>query len=212
MPRVSEAHLAARRDQIIQAATRCFLRNGFHQTSMQDVIKEAGLSVGAFYRYFDSKAALITAIASEKISMVRDTADNLLTRDPAPPLLTVMDDLLTQIDVNLTDEGTIRIAVQVWGEAVHDPELAVFVADVYSRIRQSATDLARRAQQTGELPADVDPTAIGSAIFGLIQGYILQRVLIGRVDRAMYLAGVGALLGSTPRGPDPGHGSTPVTD
>lgn len=196
MPRVSEAHLAARREQIIEAATRCFLRNGFHQTSMQDVIKEAGLSVGAFYRYFDSKAALITAIASEKISVVRETADSLLRREPAPPLLTVLDDLLRQIDLNLTDEGTIRIAVQVWGEAVHDPELAAFVSDVYSRIRHSATDLARRAQETGELPPGVDPTAIGSAIFGLIQGYILQRVLIGRVDREMYLAGVGALLGA----------------
>lgn len=196
MPRVSEAHLAARREQIIEAATRCFLRNGFHQTSMQDVIKEAGLSVGAFYRYFDSKAALITAIASEKISVVRETADSLLRREPAPPLLTVLDDLLRQIDVNLTDEGTIRIAVQVWGEAVHDPELAAFVSDVYARIRLSATDLARRAQETGELPAGVDATAIGSAIFGLIQGYILQRVLVGRVDREMYLTGVGALLGA----------------
>ncbi|WP_327009421.1 TetR/AcrR family transcriptional regulator [Dactylosporangium sp. NBC_01737] len=196
MPRVSEAHLAARREQIIDAATRCFLRNGFHQTSMQDVIKEAGLSVGAFYRYFDSKGALIKAIAGEKISIVQATADHLLAQDPAPPLLVVIDDLLRQIDANLTDDGTVRIAVQVWGEAVHDPEFAALVSEIYSRIRRNAVALARRAQEDGQLAADIDPVAIGSAIFGLIQGYILQRVLIGQIDRETYVSGISALLGA----------------
>src|SRR5262249_59255610 len=55
VPRVSEAHLAARRQQILDAARACFLRNGFHATSIQDVIAEGGLSVGAVYRYFKSK-------------------------------------------------------------------------------------------------------------------------------------------------------------
>ena len=63
MPRVSEAHLAARRQQILDAARVCFTRNGFHATSMQDVIAEAGLSVGAVYRYFRSKEELVAAIA-----------------------------------------------------------------------------------------------------------------------------------------------------
>lgn len=196
MPRVSEAHLAARREQIVDAAVRCFLRNGFHQTSMQDVIKEAGLSVGAFYRYFDSKAALIKAIAGEKVGVVQATAEHLLRQDPAPPLLAVLDDLLQQIDTNLTDDGTVRIAVQVWGEAVHDPEFAALISDIYSRIRSNAVALAQRAKDSGQLPAGADATAVGTALFGLIQGYLLQRVLIGQVDRETYLSGVGALMGA----------------
>nr|BFE67761.1 hypothetical protein GCM10020092_010620 [Actinoplanes digitatis] len=55
VPRVSEDHLTARREQILAAARLCFLRNGLHNTSMQDLIQEAGLSVGAVYRYFKSK-------------------------------------------------------------------------------------------------------------------------------------------------------------
>ncbi len=196
MPRVSEAHLAARREQIIEAATRCFLRNGFHQTSMQDVIKEANLSVGAFYRYFSSKAELIKAIAGEKITMIIGTIDGILVQEPAPPLLLVLDELLTRIDENLGDEGPVRIAVQVWGEAVHDPEFAELISSIYSRIRSSATALAARAQQDGQLPARTDPAAIGSAIFGVIQGYILQRVLVGGLDRQLYLTGIEALLGA----------------
>jgi AcrR family transcriptional regulator len=163
---------------------------------MQDVIKEAGLSVGAFYRYFDSKASLIKAIASEKISVVQATAEHLLRQDPAPPVLVVIDDLLRQIDINLTDDGTVRIAVQVWGEAVHDPQFAALISEIYGRIRGNAVALARRAQENGQVSAGADATAIGSAIFGLIQGYILQRVLIGQVDRESYVSGIGALMGA----------------
>nr|MDT0667257.1 TetR/AcrR family transcriptional regulator [Micromonospora sp. DSM 115978] len=65
MPRVSQEHLDARRQQIIDAARRRFAVSGFHGTSMQDVLTEAGLSAGAVYRYFPSKESIIEAIAVE---------------------------------------------------------------------------------------------------------------------------------------------------
>ena len=43
MPKVSQQHRDARREQIMAAARRCFLRDGFHATSMQDLFAEAGL-------------------------------------------------------------------------------------------------------------------------------------------------------------------------
>jgi AcrR family transcriptional regulator len=70
MPRVSQAHLDARRRQILDAARRCFVRNGFHATSMQDVLAEANLSAGAVYRYFRGKDEIIAAIAGEVVAEV----------------------------------------------------------------------------------------------------------------------------------------------
>ena len=43
--------------------SRCFARTGFHRTSIRDICREAGVSPGAFYVYFDSKEALIAGIA-----------------------------------------------------------------------------------------------------------------------------------------------------
>ncbi|WP_433789561.1 TetR/AcrR family transcriptional regulator [Actinoplanes sp. CA-252034] len=194
MPRVSEAHLAARRRQILDAAARCFVRNGFHQTSMQDVIKEAGLSVGAFYRYFKSKNELITAIAGEKISAVTGALDGLLALDPMPSIPEILDRLLELIDAAAVEDGTIRIAVQVWGEAVHDPEVGALVAEIYGRVRDRAVRTAERAQESGQIPPDADPAGIGAAFFGLVQGYILQRILLGNIDRQLYMNGVRALI------------------
>lgn len=72
MARVSQAHLDARRRQILDGASICFARNGFHATSMQDVLKEADLSAGAVYRYFSGKEELIAAIVGEVLSLVRE--------------------------------------------------------------------------------------------------------------------------------------------
>ena len=65
MPKVSDAHRESRREQILIAAWKCFSRNGFHSTSMADVIAEAGLSAGAVYLYFRSKDDIIVAVATQ---------------------------------------------------------------------------------------------------------------------------------------------------
>ena len=59
MPKVTEEHVEARRRQILSAALRCFAREGFHRTTMQDIFREADLSPGAVYSYFKGKDELI---------------------------------------------------------------------------------------------------------------------------------------------------------
>lgn len=194
VPRVSPEHLAARRRQIVDAARRCFLREGFHRTTMQDVIAEAGLSVGAVYRYFPSKADLINAIAEEAIGGAEVVLDEVLRQEPPLPLVEALDRALAYVETQLGDDGVLRIAIQVWSEAQRDPALAEFVAGKYDDMRRHFEALARRAQGTGEVAADADPEAVASALFALVPGWFLQRLLTGRPDRATYLAGVRALL------------------
>ncbi len=64
MPKISEQQRQARRDQILAAVWRCFLRKGVHGTSMEDLIRESGLSAGAVYLYYKSKHELILAAIS----------------------------------------------------------------------------------------------------------------------------------------------------
>ena len=65
MPKVSDAHVEARRRQILDAAKACFSGQGFHQTSIQDICREAELSPGAVYKYFSSKDHIIAAACLE---------------------------------------------------------------------------------------------------------------------------------------------------
>ncbi len=195
MPRVSAAHLAARRQQILDAARTCFLRNGFHATSMQDVIVEAGLSVGAVYRYFKSKNDIVEAIAEQYAGQVSDLLATLVA-DPDRSLADVMQGAVGVIDANIGPDGPMRLAVQVWAEALRDDRVGQIAEHVYSRLRGNFVTVARRAVETGELPADTDPEATGAALFSLVIGYGLQKMLTGRPDRDTYVKGLRTLLGS----------------
>jgi AcrR family transcriptional regulator len=197
MPRVSEAHLAARRQQILDAARTCFLRNGFHTTSMQDVISEAGLSVGAVYRYFRSKNEIIAAIAEQYAGQVGGTLVDLAD-DPGRSLLDAMQAAVEVIEANTGEAGPMRLAVQVWAEGLRDPAVATIVEHVYGSLRENFVRLAERAVRVGELPPDTDPEAAGAALFALVLGYGLQRILTGRPDPDSYRGALRSLLGSAP--------------
>ena len=63
MPKVSEAHRAARRTQILDGARRAFAKHGFHETTVAHLEEEIGLSRGAIFSYFPSKLDLFHALA-----------------------------------------------------------------------------------------------------------------------------------------------------
>lgn len=198
MPRVSEDHLAARRQQILEAARACFLRDGFHNTSMQDVIAEAGLSMGAVYRYFKSKNDLVTSIAKIVTGSADEMFKELAAHEPPLTLVDAMDRILEFVDTQTGPDGMLRLALQVWAEALRDPVLADLVAEEYGAMRRRLVAVARRAQQAGELSADADVEAIGAVLLGMIPGYALQRILASGPDRKTYLEGVRALRADIP--------------
>lgn len=62
----SRSPQAVRQAHILDAAETCFVRNGFHRTTMQDLAREAGMSPGNIYRYFDSKEAVVLGLAERE--------------------------------------------------------------------------------------------------------------------------------------------------
>jgi len=62
VPRVSAAYKHSQREAILDAAEACFSREGVVATRVDDIVAEAGLSVGALYRYFPSKEDIIFAV------------------------------------------------------------------------------------------------------------------------------------------------------
>ena len=71
MPKLKPEVQRARREHILDAAEHCFGRAGFHRTTMHDICREAGVSPGALYVYFDSKEALIAGICERDRAGVR---------------------------------------------------------------------------------------------------------------------------------------------
>src|SRR5258707_7498487 len=59
---IQEQLIAARRSQILDAATTLFAEKGFHSTTIKDIAKVAGIADGTIYNYFENKTALLLGI------------------------------------------------------------------------------------------------------------------------------------------------------
>ncbi|MFJ2927162.1 TetR/AcrR family transcriptional regulator [Streptomyces massasporeus] len=208
MARVSQEHLDARRRQILDGAALCFARNGFHATSMQDVLKEVDLSAGAVYRYFSGKEELIGAIVAETLGSVREAFEEAARQSPPPP----PDELVTSVlgrtlaaRESLVVDGRPafpRLVVQVWGETLRNEELAVLLGEGYGSVRAAWGRIVEGYQEAGMMRADVTPDHVARTMIASVLGFIAQQSLFGPAPVEVLRDGLRAL--TSMRGEDPG--------
>jgi AcrR family transcriptional regulator len=198
MPRVTDEHRASRREQILAAGWRCVAREGFHKTSMADVIRESGLSAGAVYLYFRSKDEIIAAIAEKVVAGADQIFDEVLTRDPLPALPETVHLIVTRIELLATagDGDLIKVALPTWAEAVRNESIRGVVAQAYRHLRGRMQELVERLQAAGEFDGGADAGKVAQVLFGLMPGFVLQRVILGDVTAESYTAGLSDLIRS----------------
>jgi AcrR family transcriptional regulator len=179
MPKVSQEYRDARRAQILDAARRCFLRNGFHATSMQDLFAASGLSSGAVYLYFASKEDVILAIAEENMRDVVALIHGLATSRPEDGIGAAISEVLDVVRKKHADDQLGGIAVLVWSEALRNPALAKRFDESLRQMRTDFADLVREYQAHAAATHDATPEALAALFMSIIPGYILQLSLFG---------------------------------
>ncbi|TYB43476.1 TetR/AcrR family transcriptional regulator [Actinomadura chibensis] len=193
MPRVSEEHLERRRRQILDAARACFVRKGIHDTSMQDIFAEAGLSAGAVYRYFKSKNEIIEANIASVAGELQAFLHELAHTDPPLPIDELVERLAVRLAELSAEGGPLRLAPEAWALAVHEPEIARYVAENLTRIRDTWTYYLGRLVDAGQLPPGTDVAAAGKALFAIMPGFLLQRLIVKDISPAELRRGIKAL-------------------
>ncbi|HEX9115511.1 MAG TPA: TetR/AcrR family transcriptional regulator [Anaerolineae bacterium] len=194
MPKVTDEHALARRQQIIDAAYRCFARKGFHQTTMRDIYEEAQLSPGAVYHYFESKHDIIAA--SFNFDYERSISLFTAARASDDPLGALKDLLGFLFDglKGASALGASRVNVQGWGEALINPSLLETVRRTLNIYRDATTQIIRRAQSRGQIDREADPGALANALISLYYGLELQLALEPDLDVEKYAEVARALL------------------
>jgi AcrR family transcriptional regulator len=176
MPKVAQAHLAARRQQIVSAARARFARDGFARTSMADIVAESGLSTGAIYRYFRSKDELVVAVCEQG----SEAFPEALTRE-------AIGGFLQNVRVLAREQGHARLTAQVYAEAALSPGLAAIVERQLSEMRQAVVDLLPVGRYE-------DPEQIAEAFVAVCSGYNQQLGIRGDLDPAPFVTALMAIL------------------
>ncbi|MFJ5262538.1 TetR/AcrR family transcriptional regulator [Streptomyces sp. NPDC088387] len=195
MPRLSEATRAKRREHVLRSAMLCFARDGFHATSMDDVIAATGMSSSAVYRYFRSKEELIDATVDVGIGLVRDVFAHILEKDPTPGPAQTFALLGGELEKRTGNPGDdlSRLALQTWAETLRRPALSERTRTLYAETRTQLTELASRWKAGGQLAADADPEATAAVVFTLMQGLIVTHHVATDVPTAQLVRGLAAL-------------------
>ena len=214
MPRVSAAHEQEVRDRILAAAARVFAEKGYHSSTIADVVRESGLSVGAIYSYFTGKDELIR-LACDGIAA--RGLDELAAR--LAPATTTAERLAIAIRlyVETIDEydgapGQLSL-VQAWAEADREPGVREMLAGRRERLAGAGQLLLRQGVISGELPAWLDVDAVTRGFLALLDGLLLQRIEAGDAYRPADLerraSAIVELLLAAASAPAPRSSTTP---
>jgi AcrR family transcriptional regulator len=193
MPKRSQEYRDARREQILSAAKRCFVRNGFHETSMQDLFAEAGLSAGAVYSYFASKDEVILAIAEENLRDVLALIHTLATDPDRKGIGSTLASVLEMIRRKNAEDDLGPVAVLVWAEALRNPALHQRFQKSLTQLRRDLAKVVKEQQRAGTLPSGVGADGIASLLLAVVPGFILQLTLLGDASPARVGAAARAL-------------------
>jgi TetR/AcrR family transcriptional regulator, repressor for uid operon len=141
-----------RREEILDAAQRCFARSGFHGASMQEICSEARMSPGGLYRYFPSKESIIAGIAERDRA---DVSQNFAAVADLPDIFRTLEGLARHYLVERSDEE-IGVCAEIRTESRRSPEIARIHQAINSDVEKGLVSVLRKAVERGEISADID--------------------------------------------------------
>lgn len=192
MPKLDQETQRARRGHILNAAETCFCRNGFHQTSIQDICKEAGVSPGALYIYFSSKEDLIAGLCEREME---NFAAGLAVIADAPDFMAGLKALAETYCVHQPADKC-RLQMEINAEAIRNPAINQIVSKIDSFLLQSFERLIHQAHQEGRIDPEIDAAVISQVIAIIGDGICLQRALNPNLNVTTILPVILSLLSS----------------
>lgn len=173
MPKLKPDVQRARREHILDAAEKCFARSGFHRTSINDICKQASVSPGALYVYFDSKEALIAGICERDRA---ELADRLATLATAPDFM----DALRQIGEQYFLEEPAdmhRMCIDVGLESTRNARIGEIHQRFDRFIMESFEKLFQKLKDEGRIAPTLDIPTVVKAFMVISDGLFWRRAV-----------------------------------
>lgn len=175
MPRLADPALPERRRlQILDAARACFRERGFRQTTIEEICAEARISPGALYRYFDSKADIVAAIALD----ARAEADAMLDQlTSAEGLIDGLAEMARAFFASFERDGDAALLADIWAEATRDPLLARALRQRDQVATGRIAGAIEKAARSGAVYPALNPQDAAETLMAALEGLALRRTL-----------------------------------
>jgi AcrR family transcriptional regulator len=206
MPKLKPAIQQARREHILDAAEQCFARAGFHRTTVQDICKQAGVSPGALYVYFDSKEALIAGMCERDRA---EFSERLAAVAAAPDFLAALKELGEYYFVREPKSDHL-LGLEIGLEAARNPRIAELHRSSDAFVSSSFETLFQRMKDEGRIAPEL-PIPVVVQLFAVIaDGMFWRRAVDPAFDGPVLVPATFQLLVGLlkPVAPEPAHAGT----
>lgn len=162
-----------KRAEILAAAQTCFVRSGFHQTTMQEICTEAGMSAGNLYRYFPSKETIIAGIAERDRAEV---AQEFARADLSHGLFAVLEGMAHH-HFSVRPLEQVKLCTEVMSEARRNPAIARISTGFDADVRKWLIDLFKAGAERGDIAKDADVEGAVDMLMIIADGVWWRRAL-----------------------------------
>jgi AcrR family transcriptional regulator len=173
-PRAGEAQ---GREALVDAAARVFTERGYRDATVTAILREAGLSKGAFYWHFESKDELMLAVLAERVERpIKELVELMRSAGPADN----MSQVATRRFAEWLERGrdAILLEHEYEGLAARDPRLRRRYARQRRELRTALAEaLAARARQLGAPDLGTPAEEVAVAYLALIRGLARERLV-----------------------------------
>ena len=159
----------ATRERIVSAASKLIRARGIAETSLDDVIEQAGVSKSQLYHYFEDRSDLLRAVVALNTESVLGDIGPL---DSWKDIRSWLDSLV-DLQVERRFRGGCPIGALVGQLAESDDRARVALADSFARWEVKLRDGLRSMQEQRKLKRTADPDRLATATLAAIQGGLL---------------------------------------
>jgi AcrR family transcriptional regulator len=158
-----------RQTQIMEIALRLFSQKGYHATSIDDIIGEAGIVKGTFYLHFESKHNLLESIIDNNLRMLFESIKLLDISMPKP--VSEVKEFYIQISRGLMQNEDMRLFVKVFLRDAFglDQKLLDKINVFFHQLVVIISDYIAKAQADGRVVKYINPLVISYSIIGSVK-------------------------------------------
>lgn len=178
MPKLKPETIAARREQILRAALTCFAQKGYHQTTLDDIVDEAGLSKGSVYVYFDSKKALYLALSEW---LLLEAGISQVLAGHGTTALEKLGTALLALTAAMREprfQETAPLLMDMWLQNLQDPDFQQLFAAQYDQGRQALIKIIEEGITAGEFKP-LHASSLANVFLGVFDGLMVQELIDG---------------------------------
>jgi AcrR family transcriptional regulator len=178
-PKVSDEHKEQRRQQILEAAARVFIRKGYEPTTLKDIVEEADMSRGWIYLYFQTKEQIFEALMQKLDDEGIEETEQLIRQSRS---------LWEAIETSLTlhikqiseiDKGLAPTIYEYFMTGWRDESRRALFTKRYDKAIAQGIRLIERGVERGEFAPSQPAELIAQVMSSHLDGILMHALAVG---------------------------------